>query len=153
MAETDNDLPDKGEGSGDYEVGYGKPPKKHRFQPGESGNPEGRRKGQTNLKTCLHAELETRVTVNRDGKRRTMTKGQLIAAQLVNSGVKGHLKSIEFLFRLLDLLNPSGEATEGGKMLTEEQRRMLMTYFPLPDTEQKKKGKQDGKEDGHADPQ
>ena len=27
---------------GDYEVGYGKPPKKSRFKPGTSGNPRGR---------------------------------------------------------------------------------------------------------------
>ncbi len=25
-----------------YEVGYGKPPAAHRFQPGRSGNPNGR---------------------------------------------------------------------------------------------------------------
>ena len=27
---------------GDYEVGYGKPPKHSRFKPGQSGNPKGR---------------------------------------------------------------------------------------------------------------
>jgi hypothetical protein len=26
----------------DFEVGYGRPPKAHRFQPGRSGNPKGR---------------------------------------------------------------------------------------------------------------
>lgn len=31
------------EGAGaDYEVGYGKPPRHTRFQPGRSGNPRGR---------------------------------------------------------------------------------------------------------------
>ena len=32
------------ERSGDYEVGYGKPPVSGRFKPGQSGNPSGRRK-------------------------------------------------------------------------------------------------------------
>lgn len=32
----------------DYEVGYGKPPKDTRFQPGQSGNPRGRPKGSKN---------------------------------------------------------------------------------------------------------
>ena len=32
--------------SGDYEVGYGRPPVQSRFQPGQSGNPAGKRKGQ-----------------------------------------------------------------------------------------------------------
>ena len=31
----------------DY-VGYGRPPKKHRFKPGQSGNPAGRQKGSRN---------------------------------------------------------------------------------------------------------
>ncbi len=32
-------------------VGYCKPPKRTRFQPGQSGNPRGRPKGTKNLKT------------------------------------------------------------------------------------------------------
>ena len=31
-------------GPRDYEVGYGKPPKEHRFKKGQSGNPRGRPK-------------------------------------------------------------------------------------------------------------
>ena len=31
---------------GQYDVGYGKPPAKGQFKPGQSGNPGGRRKGQ-----------------------------------------------------------------------------------------------------------
>jgi hypothetical protein len=152
MADIPDELPADGGDDRNYEVGYGKPPRAHRFKPGRSGNRNGRRKGTRNLKTHLHEELETKVTVTKDGKRRTMTKGQLMATQLINNAVKGHLKSIEFLFRLLDVMNPSGDAAQGGKTLTEEQLRMLMTYFPLSEAEQDKNGKEDGKEDGNADP-
>jgi hypothetical protein len=39
------------DGAGDgYEIGYGKPPKHSRFQPGQSGNSAGR-KGVRNLMT------------------------------------------------------------------------------------------------------
>ena len=31
-----------------YEVGYAKPPKQHRFKPGQSGNPAGRPRGSRN---------------------------------------------------------------------------------------------------------
>ena len=50
-------------GSGDgkdptipYEVGYGRPPIESRFQPGQSGNPKGRRKRQRNLKTVVQED-------------------------------------------------------------------------------------------------
>lgn len=29
----------------DYRVGYGRPPRRHRLKPGQSGNPKGRPKG------------------------------------------------------------------------------------------------------------
>lgn len=37
--------------SNEYEVGYGKPPKKHQFKPGYSGNKKGRPKGSLNVFT------------------------------------------------------------------------------------------------------
>ena len=146
------ELADDGGDKRDYEVGYGRPPRARRFKPGQSGNPGGRRRGTPNVKTHLHKELETKVTLTRDGRRRTMTKGQLIATQLVNNSIKGHLKSIEFLFRLLDLMKPSEDAGQGGAPLTEEQRRMLMAFFPLPDTGPDKEGRNGKTGDGDADP-
>ncbi|MEO6360743.1 MAG: DUF5681 domain-containing protein [Sphingomicrobium sp.] len=42
-------MNDNREGDGKpYEVGYGKPPAKHRFKKGQSGNPNGRKKGSRN---------------------------------------------------------------------------------------------------------
>src|SRR5258708_33036230 len=38
---------------GDYEVGYGKPPRETRFANGQSGNPRGRPSGAKNFKTLL----------------------------------------------------------------------------------------------------
>ncbi len=147
MAEDSGDRFPEGGGKAGYEVGYGKPPQSTRFRPGQSGNPRGRRKDRRNFKTYLHEELETKVTVTKDGRQRTMMKVQLIATQLVNTAVKGDLKSIEYLMRLLDLMNPSGDVAQGDKMLTEEQRRMLMTLFPLIDTEHDKNGKDGGNAD------
>ena len=41
----------------DYEVGYGKPPRKSQFKPGQSGNPKGRPKGRKGFSTILVEEL------------------------------------------------------------------------------------------------
>jgi hypothetical protein len=43
--------------SGDYEVGYGKPPKHTRFKPGQSGNPKGRPKASKDFRSLLHRAL------------------------------------------------------------------------------------------------
>lgn len=39
-----------------YDVGYGKPPTKTRFRPGQSGNPKGKPKGAKNAKPSLSEE-------------------------------------------------------------------------------------------------
>jgi hypothetical protein len=59
-----------------YEVGYGKPPRHSQFQPGQSGNPRGRRKGLRNLKTDVQQALSAPVTVMEGGHRRTRSTQQ-----------------------------------------------------------------------------
>ena len=50
----DDDKPD-----GNYEVGYGRPPKHTRYKPGQSGNPAGTPPARTNLFrwVCHYLEL------------------------------------------------------------------------------------------------
>jgi hypothetical protein len=69
---------------GDYEVGYGKPPRNTRFKKGQSGNPRGRAPGVKNLKTLLIDTLNEPVVVTENGGRRTISKRQAIIKQLVN---------------------------------------------------------------------
>jgi hypothetical protein len=86
---------------GDDEVGYGKPPRKHQFKPGESGNPKGRRKGSKGLKTELTEELNERVAITVEGKRINVSKKRLIIKALAAKAAKGNVPAAEKLISLI----------------------------------------------------
>ena len=81
-----------------YEVGYGKPPKKTQFKPGQSGNPKGRTKGSKNgIYTYIQRELNSSITLT-DGSH--ITKEQGLARQLTNKALRGDIQSQKLLFNI-----------------------------------------------------
>ena len=81
-----------------YEVGYGKPPKKTQFQKGQSGNPKGRPKyNNQDILDFIQRELNTSITLT-DGSR--ITKEQGVARQLTNKALRGDIQSQKLLFTL-----------------------------------------------------
>jgi hypothetical protein len=83
------------DGEGDYEVGYGKPPKKSQFRKGQSGNPKGRPKGSKNLAGLFRSICNERVRITgRYGTAKYMTKLEASITQLVNKAASGDLKAI-----------------------------------------------------------
>ena len=97
------------EKKGDYEVGYGKPPRDTRFPKGQSGNPRSRPPGAKNLKTLLSEALNEPVIVTENGGRRKVTKRQAIVTQLVNRSATADFRAIKIL---LDIVRDIERQTE-----------------------------------------
>ena len=98
------------EPAGDYAVGYGKPPRHPRFQKGRSGNPKGRPKGSKNFATLLTEALDEKVQVTEDGKRRRVTKRELVIKQLVNKSASADLRAIKQLTDIVQGVERRSEA-------------------------------------------
>jgi hypothetical protein len=98
------------EPAGDYAVGYGKPPRHPGFQKGRSGNPKGRPKGSKNFATLLTEALDEKVQVTEDGKRRRVTKRELVIKQLVNKSASADLRAIKQLTDIVQGVERRSEA-------------------------------------------
>ncbi len=86
----------------DYEVGYGRPPKSTRFQPGRSGNPKRRPRQQKTIGASLQRALSRRVRIQENGVTKTVALNDLIATQLTNKAAKCDLRAMKLLFDLTD---------------------------------------------------
>lgn len=89
-------------------AGYCDPPKRTRFKPGHSGNPSGRPKKQKGCIELINELLCQEVSVIDNGKKRKMTKRELIYRKIIHQAIDGDLKSVRFLHEN-DLLDDQAE--------------------------------------------
>jgi hypothetical protein len=87
--------------SGDYEVGYKKPPQHSRFRKGRSGNPKGRPRQARNLLTDLREVLQQRITVREAGTERRISRQRAVVMRLLDKALKGELGA---MVKLVDLV-------------------------------------------------
>ena len=84
-----------------YEVGYGRPPRRHQFKPGQSGNPRGRPKGARGLKTDLRAELEARMTIRINNEPVCETRQRLLLRALSSRAAAGDVRAAAILIPII----------------------------------------------------
>ena len=100
-----------GDKDGDYDVGYGKPPRHTRFVKGQSGNPRGRTTGAKNLRTLLTEALNETVIATENGGRRKVTKRRAIITQLVNRSATADFRAIKILLDIVRDIERQSELT------------------------------------------
>lgn len=93
-----------------YEVGYGKPPKKTRFKPGQSGNPRGRPRGAKTKRPKMHEERMKDIILDeayrgisvRDGDRTvTVPMAQAVIRAIAVNAAKGQTRAQRLFAELL----------------------------------------------------
>ena len=89
------DKQNENNGNTDDAVGYGRPPRKHQFKKGQSGNPKGRPKGSRNFKTIVCETLKSPVQVLSNGKRRKISMIDAAMLRLKDKAIRGEQRSID----------------------------------------------------------
>jgi len=121
-----------------YVVGYGKPPVQTRFKKGQSGNPNGRRKGSKNFWTALQESLQEKVVIKENGKAKAVSKQEVITKQLVNKAANGELRAISMIAALGVAREQNSEAEAEPASLNEQDRKLLVSvlkYYAPPTKE------------------
>jgi hypothetical protein len=88
---------------GDYEVGYGRPPRDRQFQTGQpSANPDGRRGKSRSASRRESPEpdfLDELIPVKVGGRQRRIPRGRYLNELLFKEACGGELRATELLFR------------------------------------------------------
>lgn len=84
----------------DYAVGYGRPPRETRFQPGRSGNPTGRPRKRKTVGAVIEEALARRIKVQENGRSRSLSAEEIIVTRLTHNAARGDLRAVKMLYSL-----------------------------------------------------
>ena len=126
------------------EKGYGKPPKKHQFKKGVSGNPRGRPKGKKSF-TAIFKKLENeKITIQINGKTEKLTIEQAILKRVMIDSVVGKLGSARLYLETKQTILAMPETEGMSASERNKQDQAIVEYFLKllgPDLPNKQEGK------------
>jgi len=129
---------EKDHASASYEVGYGRPPKETRFQPGRSGNRLGRPKKPKSIQERFERELARKVAVREDGRVRKIMKIDLWVRRIIADAIKSDHRASRILIEMRSTSDDEiahGIAEQTIEELTAEDREILDRHLALLTTD------------------
>ena len=112
-----------------YEVGYKRPPVKHQFQPGKSGNPSGRRARRRSPEEYLSNMMAKLVAVSENGASKKMTRIEALLHRMFATAFKGDHRAAETIVKLLSkqaAVDAKKVLPFDPKILTDEELDVLI---------------------------
>src|SRR5262245_8154931 len=117
-----------------YEVGYGKPPREHRFKPGQSGNRKGRPKGTKNTAILLEDLFNRKIEVRTGGSVRKISLREAMLTRFAEAALKGDVKAATFLLQLEEQQKGKSMVRHDIMLKSEEDVRAALLQRGLPET-------------------
>jgi len=113
-----------GDGQGDYEVGYGRPPRHTRFRKGQSGNPRGRPKGARGFYIELSEELAEKITIQERGRARTVTKQRAVIKRAMEQALQGNPRALAMLLSYAQKAPERSDEAEATQLSADELKML-----------------------------
>jgi hypothetical protein len=118
-------MTDKKKPPSNYEVGFGKPPKHSQFKIGNSGNPKGAKKGAISFEKAVEQELNSKITVQEGGKKKTMTKTVALAKTYVGMALKCDHTAFAKLIPFIQALSTAKQIEKATEGLSDNEKLIL----------------------------
>lgn len=112
------------EEGGDYEVGYGRPPKSGQIKLGEVRNPWGRNGKRQQSNDLLLKVAEEVIQANLNGRAASMTQEEAAYRRLIQEALRGDPRSLKLLLEHLSRRRPPVAPVPTPEELVQQQAEL-----------------------------